>query len=196
MSAATPAAMSSRRMLMWAGSLAVVGGIGLLIAAVVIKGRMTMGFGWVAIVTGGIWLLCARFASAEPLRKAERRYLREFFPAMAAYVIVVLTLWPMVAHIDSVVGKVLLSLLPVVPVIFVVRAMLRLLLASDELQQRMQLQAICIASLTVGLLSFAAAFMRSAGVLVWDNALMWVLPALFGVYGIALLWIHRRYRDE
>jgi hypothetical protein len=58
----------------------------------------------------------------------------------------------------------------------------------------MQLEAISIASLSVGLLSFAAGFMRVAGVFHFDHALMMVLPALFVAYGLALMWVRRRYQ--
>lgn len=183
-------------MLLLAGTCAVVGGVALLILGVLIRAPWVTYLGWVAIATGGVWFLCARYAETDPMRAPERRYLREFFPAMAAYVITVMTIWPLVTHVHSPIGKALIALLPVLPVIFVVRAMLRFILASDELQQRMQLEAISIASLTVGLLSFAAAFLQNAGIFQLRSGLMWVLPALFAVYGIAMLWIRRRYRDD
>ncbi len=196
MSTSKPAAMTTRRMLTIAGTSAAGGGIILLlVGALTDLGWLTY-FGVVAAATGALWLLCARKASSDPMRKAERRYLREFFPAMAAYVIAVVTIWPLVDRVDAVPIKILIALVPVVPVIFVVRAMVRSILASDELEQRVQLEAISIASLTVGLLSFAAAFMQSAGVLTLKDGLGWVLPALFGVYGVALWRIKRRYRDE
>ena len=68
--------------------------------------------------------------------------------------------------------------------------------ARERLQRRLQLEAISIASMSVGLLSFAAAFLRGAGLLPVDNALMLVLPALFAAYGIASWWVRRRFRDE
>jgi hypothetical protein len=83
-----------------------------------------------------------------------------------------------------------------VPVAFVVRAMVRLVLASDELERRIQLEAISIASLTVGLLAFSAGFLQAAGLLHLEAGLMLVLPALFGVYGLASWWARRRYRGE
>lgn len=189
-------AMSPRRLLTIAGLCAIGGGLAMLLAGLVTGTGWFNYFGLVACITGAVWLLCARRSSSDPMRVAERRYMREFFPAMAAYVVLVLTIWPWVERSDALPIKVLIALLPVLPVIFIVRAMLRLILASDELEQRIQLQAISIASLAVGLLSFAAAFMQSAGVLPLKDGLMWVLPALFGIYGVALLWIKRRYRDD
>jgi hypothetical protein len=74
--------------------------------------------------------------------------------------------------------------------------MVRMLRDQDELERRLQLEAISISSMSVGLLSFAAAFLRGAGLLPFGNALMLVLPALFAAYGIASWWVRRRFRDE
>ena len=59
--------------------------------------------------------------------------------------------------------------------------------------RRVQLEAISIASMSVGLLSFAAAFLRGAGLLPIDNAQMLVLLALFGACGVANCWVRRRF---
>ena len=92
--------------------------------------------------------------------------------------------------------KWVVALLPVLPMVLILRAMLRLLKASDELEQQMQLQAIAIAAMGVGLASFAAAFLVAADLLPVDNLLMLVLPAMFGTYGVALAWVKRKYKGE
>lgn len=188
--------MSNRRMLVVLGSLAVILGIILSGTGTWFDHRDLLRGGVCALATGVFWLICARFTRDEPMRTAQRRYVREFFPAMAAYVLLLFaSLW-MLKHVHAVPLRVLIVLLPVVPVVFVVRAMVRLVLASDELERRLQLEAISIASMSVGLLSFAAAFLRGAGLLPIDNALMLVLPALFAAYGISSWWVRRRFRGE
>ena len=188
--------LSNRRMLVVLGSVAVVVGIILSGAGAWFGSRSTVWGGVIALATGTFWLVCARFTRDEPMRTAQRRYIREFFPAMAAYVLLLFASQALLKHEHSTALTVLLVLLPVLPIVFVVRAMVRLILASDELERRLQLEAISIASMSVGLLSFAAAFLRGAGLLPIDNALMWVLPALFAAYGMANWWVRRRFRDE
>lgn len=190
--------LSNRRMLVVLGSLAVVLGIILSGAGAWFGSRSTVWGGVIALATGVLWLVCARFTREEPMRAEQRRYIREFFPAMAAYVLLLFVSLVLLKHVHAVPVplKVVIVLLPVLPVVFVVRAMVRLILASDELERRLQLEAISIASMSVGLLSFAAAFLRGAGLLPIDNALMWVLPAMFAGYGMANWWVRRRFRDE
>lgn len=188
--------LSSRRVLVVLGSLAVVLGLVLSGAGAWLAYRSVLWGGVCALATGLFWLVCARFTREEPMRAAQRRYMREFFPAMAGYVLLVFGSVLLLKHVHVVPLKVVIVLLPVLPVVFVVRAMVRLVLASDELERRLQLEAISIASMSVGLLSFAAAFLHGAGLLPIENGLMWVLPGLFAAYGIANWWVRRRYRDE
>jgi F0F1-type ATP synthase assembly protein I len=188
--------MSNRRLLVICGTLAVALGL-VVIGAGAWSGYRSMLWGGACMLAAGVfWLLCARFTREEPMRSAQRRYVREFFPAMAAYVLLLLASQALLQHVHSTALTVLIVLLPVVPTVFVVRAMVRQVLASDELERRLQLEAVSIASMSVGLLSFAAAFLRDAGLLPVHNPLMWVLPALFAAYGMANWWVRRRFRDE
>ncbi|MGB3268342.1 MAG: hypothetical protein WBA65_00140 [Rhodanobacter sp.] len=188
--------LSNRRLLLLLGGSALVLGI-VLVGAGAGFGHAGVFWGGVcSLLTGAVWLVCARRASEEPMRPAQRGYVREFLPAMAAYMVLLFASQILLRHLQAVPLRVLVVLLPIVPIVFVVRAMVRLVLASDELERRLQLEAISIASMSVGLLSFAAAFLRGAGLLPVDNALMLVLPALFAAYGIASWWVRRRFRDE
>lgn len=190
------ASMSNRRMLTILGAAALALGIALVGAGAGFGHRSVFWGGVCALLTGLVWLVCARQARDEPLLPAQRSYMREFLPAMAAYVVLLLVSQLLLRQVHPVPLRVLVVLLPIAPIVFVVRAMVRLVLASDELERRLQLEAISIASMSVGLLSFAAAFLRGAGLLPIDNALMLVLPALFAAYGIANWFVRRRFRDE
>lgn len=196
MSGSTPTPLGKRRMLFRLG-------VGALVLAVILALLGWVG-GWawllrlalVSAATGLLWLGCARFTRDEPLRPAQRRYMHEFLWPMLAYVVVLMASVFLLKQVQSTPLRWLLALAPVVPVAFAVRAMVRVILASDELERRQQLEAISIASLSVGLLSFAAAFAHGAGLLSLHSPLMWVLPALFVFYGLAMWWVRRRYSDE
>lgn len=188
--------LSKRRVLALVGLIALVAGAACLAIGWLTDVRAMTGFGTVAAITGAVWLACSRFTADDPLRPADRRYLREFFPAMLAYMLVLLLVWPLERQIQGVAARAAIALLPMLPVIFVVRALLRLVLASDELERRIQLEAISIASLTVGLLTFSAGFLQAAGLLHLEAGLLLVLPALFFVYGVASWWARRRYRAQ
>jgi uncharacterized membrane protein HdeD (DUF308 family) len=188
--------MTKRRVLVVSGICGLAAGLACIAIGYLADIHDLVSIGLMAAAMGVVWLACARFTSDEPLRPEGRRYLREFFPAVLAYVVILFVVWPMEQHAHNIAARIVIALLPVVPVVFLVRAMVRLVLASDELERRIQLEAISIASLTVGLLAFSAGFLQAAGLLHLEAGLMLVLPALFGVYGLASWWARRRYRGE
>lgn len=127
-------------------------------------------------------------------RQAYRRYLREFLPAMAVYMAVMLLLWPQVPHLQNPWWKGALALTPVLPMVFVVRAMVRLVLGSDELEQRIHLIGLAAATACVGVVSMAGGFLAAAHVIALDGTvLIWVFPVLVLSYGFARGWASRRY---
>lgn len=126
-----------------------------------------------------------------------KRYLREFLPAMAGYVLIMFLLWPRIPDVHQPWLKALMALTPVLPMVLVVRAMVRLGLGSDELEQRIQLIALAISTIVVGVASMAGGFLAAAHVLTLDGSvLIWVLPLLIGVYGFARGWASRRYGGD
>lgn len=129
-------------------------------------------------------------------RMLQRRYLREFLPAMLGYVLALPVSIVLLLRVDlSMAGEVIVALLPVLPMVFVVRAMLRHMQRQDELQQRIELQAVAITCAAIGMASFSLGFLQNARVLPsppW--AMLWVLPLMIGVYGVVRFLLARRYR--
>lgn len=128
------------------------------------------------------------------MRSVHRRYIIEFVPAMLAYVFIMLFAWPRILTISSLPLRGLAALLPVLPVLFVVRAIIRRITGGDELERRISLDSMAIATTVVGLVSFAAAFLVIAKVInPGADVLIWVLPGLLAVYGCARMVLTARY---
>ena len=79
---------------------------------------------------------------------------------------------------------------------FALRAVVRLILAGDELQRRIDLEAIAMASVLVGLGTLTLSLLMVADVFQMSGrqAMLWVLPALWLTYGVTKAWLSRRYR--
>jgi hypothetical protein len=123
-----------------------------------------------------------------------QRYQREFWPPMMVYVAVMLLLWPLLPRVHSEWLKVALALLPVLPVLFVVRAMVRLVLGSDELEQRIHLIGLAIAATLVSTASLAGGFLAAANIIKLDGSiLIWIWPTLVLLYAAGRGWASRRY---
>ncbi|MEZ5460507.1 hypothetical protein [Dokdonella sp.] len=88
------------------------------------------------------------------------------------------------------------SLLPVIAIGFSIREVLRLVRASDELQRRIDLEALAVAAITVGLGCLSLSLLVGANVLAIEGktVLTWILPALSVTYLIARFFAQARYR--
>ena len=83
---------------------------------------------------------------------------------------------------------------PVIPILFVIRAMARYILDADELVQRLHLEALAIAAGVVAVASLVGGFLAAAEVITMDGSiLIWVFPVIALVFGIARAFGERRY---
>ena len=129
------------------------------------------------------------------MRNVHHRYAREFLPAIAAYVVVLLlSVWAL-RHVEATALRVLLALAPAVPVVMAARAVLRFVRDSDELQRRIMLEAGALAALVLTMGSFSLGLLVMAKVLPMraDMALVMVLPAYSGLFGLFTGLAQRRY---
>lgn len=137
-------------------------------------------------------------AGVDLRRRAQaRRYLGEFLPAMLGYVLAVPVSLLLLLNVPMASAlKVPVALLPMLPALLALRAVLRHLRRLDELERRVQVEAIGVASLLVGMGTFALGFLQNVQLLPAPPGLMlWVFPAMIAVWGVAVAVITRRYRD-
>ena len=104
--------------------------------------------------------------------------------------------WMIKRGVEPIPLRALVALLPVVPLAFLLRIGLRYLRETDELQRRIEIEAIGISALLVSLLYFAGGLLQQAKVISLDAGavMIWVFPLLMLFYGIAKFFAVRRYR--
>ena len=125
-------------------------------------------------------------------RQATRRYLKEFFFAMSTYIVVLILSITLLKNFEfSRFWQIVISLTPVLPVAFVLLAIMRLLIDSDELQQRVNLLATTFSAVLTGLLTFSYGFLENIGFPKLPTFA--VFPMLFVLWGIGLGYFTRRY---
>ena len=125
-----------------------------------------------------------------------RRYARELMLAMGAYVVVLFVSVWLLKQIEEPALRALLALAPVPPIALALRAMVRYIRDTDEMQQRIELEAVCIATAFVCLLYMAGGFLQAAKVIdiAAAAAMIWLFPLVCFSYGLAKLAVARRYR--
>lgn len=183
---------------------------------------------WLAVallyawLTAGFWLMftgrpglrllgLAMFAAGLPLlghsgrvlmrersRAADRRYVREFMPAMLLYMVVMLYVWPLQKGMPPGGLKAAIVLSPMLPIVWVIWASIRYVLASDELERRQHLEALAIGVSLVSVASLALGFLSAAKLIVLDASLvlLMVYPAICITYGVTRCLLISCARNE
>jgi len=125
-----------------------------------------------------------------------QRYRREVIPALVVYVGVMLVWKQALAQVSSPWWRLLVALLPTLLVLWILRAFIRYVRESDELQRRIELESGCTAALLVGAGYLAAGFLQTAGLIDVPAklAMLWVFPSMCLGYGVAKVFIARRYQ--
>ena len=162
---------------------------------------MWTGIGAGYLLGAGLFLLMPRWWKthcdemyAQP---AGRRYLQALWPALVGYTLTLFaSIFLIKRGIESVPLRGLVAVLPVLPIAWMMHAALRYLREIDELQRRIETEAIGAASLLVALVYFAGGMLEKAEVIGMDAgvAMIWVFPMLCGIYGIAKMVLTRRYQ--
>ena len=124
-----------------------------------------------------------------------RRYYREFIPAMAGYVGVMLVWKKLLDWVQAPALRVLVALLPALTIVWIMRAFVRYVADADELQRRIELESGAVAGLVVSAVYMAAGFLQTAHLIDVPSkvAMLWVFPMLCFTYGISKVFVARRY---
>jgi len=127
---------------------------------------------------------------------AGKRYLKALWPIVGFYSLALFAwIWWIKRGIDSLPLRAVVAITPALAIVLLMRAALRYLCEIDELQRRIETEAIGAASLLVSVLYFAGGLLEKAKVLHFDAAavMVWVFPLLMLFYGIAKYVFTRRY---
>ena len=122
----------------------------------------------------------------------EKRYLKELGTSMAAYTaMVAVAIWLVKGHEHSPL-RYLFAALPVIPSAFAMWAALRFFRSLDELQRRIQFEAIAFSFLGTCLISLNWGVLQRVGMP--PAGVLWITLLILALYCIGLLIACRRYR--
>ncbi len=134
------------------------------------------------------------------MRAVHKRYTRELMLAMLAYAVTLVISIGLLRGEDQPALRFALAALPLLPVAHIIRAMVRVIRDQDELERRVDLESIAIAAAIAAFGFFSYGLLATAKVLPslpGNMVAIWVLPVLFGGFGLVkCLVVARRYRPE
>ena len=125
-----------------------------------------------------------------------RRYQREITFSMGAYVLVMLFWKRLLDAFDATWIRAAIALFPALLVCLVMRAFVRYVRDSDEMQRRIELEAVAIAAMLLAAVYLSLGFLQSAKLIDLDAAaaMILVFPGLSVFYGITKIFVIRRYQ--
>lgn len=123
---------------------------------------------------------------------AQRRYTGQFLAAMMVYAVVLIGSILVIQRNPDAWWRFPLAITPVIPVVVGIMAVVRRMRSMDELEQRIQLEALAFGYGCTAVLTFGYGFLQGVGFpqLNWT----YLLPLMAALWGIGLALASRRYR--
>jgi hypothetical protein len=133
------------------------------------------------------------------MRPAVKQYLATLIPTMLVYLALVALSVMLLRHLGSSASwnlRTLVALAPMLPMLLAAAAFVRYLRRCDELEQRIELEAIAAAALTTSLGFLAVGTLAGASLLNVDAgaSAMLVFPILLCSYALIRVLVSRRYQ--
>ncbi|MGU3401139.1 hypothetical protein ACLBWS_15575 [Brucellaceae bacterium D45D] len=123
---------------------------------------------------------------------SKHRYLWEFAVSLLAYVIVLIISVIVLASLDiGPISRALLSLMPVIPGLAICWTIVRQLRCVDELQRKIQFEALGLAFAATAITTFSYGFLENVGFPKLTMFAVWPLMAAFWMIGYIIS--SRRY---
>lgn len=124
-----------------------------------------------------------------------RRYLRDVVPVSIAYGAAMVGSALLLERIDAPALRALVALVPLVFVALLLRATVRYIREADELQRRIEIEAVSVAAAFVSLVYFGGGLLQMARVIALPAtvAMLLVFPLTALAYAVAKLVVAQRY---
>ena len=124
-------------------------------------------------------------------RSAHRKYVIEFVGSMVAYVLVLLAVVPFVSNATESPWRMVVALLPLVPIALMVWVLVRHYGRVDEMARRAIVESIALAFVISAPIVLTLGFLESAGL---EFSIWWAWVAMGGAWAVAGLLLQLRYR--
>ena len=126
-------------------------------------------------------------------QEVQKRYFKEFGISMGFYFVLLIGSVTVLTNFElPKAAQIAITLIPVIPTIFVIVAVMRALRDSDELQQKIQLQAVTFSAIVTGLITFTYGFLENVGFP--HLPLLFIFPLMLALWGIGAGIFARNYQ--
>jgi hypothetical protein len=124
--------------------------------------------------------------------KPERLYRRRFWIAVIAYTVLIMVSVQWLKTVENDLLRLVIAVLPVIPILFGLAAFLTYLRQMDELQRRIEFEAFGFSLGLTGIVTFTLGLLENAGLPRFR--LVWVFPMIMVFWGMGQVIAWRRYK--
>jgi hypothetical protein len=125
---------------------------------------------------------------------ANRYWMMRIIPTMIAYFVLLIITRFAIEVIQPPIPRALVAILPAVPISFGVYFFIRYLKFGDELERKIQFDAISFSAGMTGVITFALGLLEGAGLAIPRGSLVIVFPMLIFFWGFGQISARKRYQ--
>ncbi len=127
------------------------------------------------------------------MKKVNQQYMRELIGSILAYAILLLgSLWLVNNLLSDSPLRYVVVVLPMLPIIFTIRAMVNYLSNTDEMEREIQLKSLAISLAGTAFITFTYGFLEGVGLPKISMFVVWPIIAILWV--AARFWLNRHYQ--
>ena len=119
--------------------------------------------------------------------------MRELFGSIAVYAILLIgSIWLVNNFLEASPLRFVIVLIPMIPVLFTIRAMVNYLTNTDEMEREIQLKSLAISLAGTAFITFTYGFLEGVGLPKISMFFVWPIIAIIWI--AARFWLNRQYQ--
>ncbi len=127
------------------------------------------------------------------MSQSEKKYMQRMLVSMIFYLgLTYGSVWILknqeIAHVPL---KILIAVMPMVPLVWAYRAIIAHVRSMDEFQRKIQFEAVVFAAVITGFVAGTYGFLQNAGLPPLD--VIWIMPMLITLWGVGGFIARRKY---
>ena len=127
------------------------------------------------------------------MKKVNQQYMRELIGSIVAYSILLIgSIWLVNTYLETSPLRFVVVILPMIPVIFTIRAMVNYLTNTDEMEREIQLKSLAISLAGTAFITFTYGFLEGVGLPRISMFFVWPVIAILWI--VARFWLNRQYQ--
>ena len=127
------------------------------------------------------------------MKEVGKQYMRELIGSIIAYsILLVGSIWLVNTYLMESPWRFVVVVIPMIPIIFTIRAIVNFLTNTDEMEREIQLKSLAISLAGTAFVTFTYGFLEGVGLPKISMFFVW--PVIAFLWVVARFWLNRQYQ--